>query len=864
MNTRRTLWIGAAVFAALFSGIPAQAQSIAGGTITGMVKDPNGGTVPGAMLRLKNAVTSYEQTVAADDAGAYRFNNVPLNNYQLRATAAGFSTTTQTINVANTVPMTADVSLTMAEVATSIDVVEQPGAVALNEPNAHTDADTLVFSKLPSFEPGAGLSSVINNSTGGTSSDANGFFHPLGDHAQVTFVIDGQPISDQQSKVFSTQLPANAIQNLQLITGAPDAQYGDKSSLVVNATTKSGLGQTVPAGSLETYWGSFGTWGENATYAAGTPEFGEFIALDGVRTGHFLDTPEFLPIHDIGNNETIFDRLDYQPTGRDAFHLDLFVARNWFQVPNDYDQLSQDQKQRVLTWNVAPGYQHTFGSKMLLTINPFARRDQVNYYGSRNPLADNPAAISQNRFLTNFGAKADLAITAGRHNLKFGTQVQQTRLLENFSLGITNPNLNPVCLGQGGVPEGLPTITNPAQCALVSAAYYANPNLLPGLVPYDLTRGGSFFQFHGMNSVTQAAFYATDQITFGGLVINIGLRLDEYDGLVQKLDPQPRLAISYLVRPAGTVLRAAYSRTMETPFNENLLLSSATGTGGLAENIFGAKASVPLQPGERNQFNGGFQQRITHFLILDADYFWKYTHNAYDFDVLFNTPITFPIAWNNSKIDGLTGRVSSINYRGLQAYLTFGHSRARYFPPEVGGLIFQGTASVPGVFRIDHDQAYQQTANLRYQRGKDGYWADLIWRFDSGLVVTGVPTAQSALKLTPNQQVDIGLSCNGVFATVENPVDSCRGTIASTLLTLPPASLANNDHNPDRVRPRDVFDLALGTDNLLHTEGLRKVAVRFTLSNVTNKVALYNFLSTFSGTHFLPPRTSQVSITYTF
>ncbi len=60
------------------------------------------------------------------------------------------------------------------------------------------------------------------------------------------------------------------------------------------------------------------------------------------------------------------------PTSRDAFHLNLFLARNWFQVPNSYDQLSQDQKQRVLTWNVAPGYQHTFGSATLLTVNPFS------------------------------------------------------------------------------------------------------------------------------------------------------------------------------------------------------------------------------------------------------------------------------------------------------------------------------------------------------------------------------------------------------------------------------------------------------------------------------------------------------------
>jgi len=79
-----------------------------------------------------------------------------------------------------------------------------------------------------------------------------------------------------------------------------------------------------------------------------------------------------------------------------------------------------------------------------------------------------------------------------------------------------------------------------------------------------------------------------------------------------------------------------------------------------------------------------------------------------------------------------------------------------------------------------------------------------------------------------------------------------------------PASLANNDHNPDRVDPRNVFDLATGMDNVFHTETVHKVALRFTLTNLTNKVALYNFLSTFSGTHFLAPRTSQISVSYSF
>jgi hypothetical protein len=273
---------------------------------------------------------------------------------------------------------------------------------------------------------------------------------------------------------------------------------------------------------------------------------------------------------------------------------------------------------------------------------------------------------------------------------------------------------------------------------------------------------------------------------------------------------------------------------------------------------------VPIQPGNRNQFDAGLQQKFGRYLLFDGDYFWKYTHNAYDFDVLFNTPLTFPISWYKSKLDGLTGRLSTIDIHGFQAYTTFGHTRARFFPPEVGGLIFQGTAAQPGVFRIDHDQAFQQTTNLRYQRKRDGPWVDFIWRFDSGEVVSGVPDAAAALTLTPNQEVDLGLACNGVPATVVTPLRSCNGLVTSTLITLPQTGQENDDHNPDRVKPRNLFDMAVGTDNLLHSETRKKVSLRFTVNNLTNKVALYNFLSTFSGTHFVEPRNVEASVGYAF
>src|SRR5207302_10471839 len=243
--------------------------------------------------------------------------------------------------------------------------------------------------------------------------------------------------------------------------------------------------------------------------------------------------------------------------------------------------------------------------------------------------------------------------------------------------------------------------------------------------------------------------------------------------------------------------------------------------------------------------------------------FWKYTHNAYDFSVFFNTPIAFPIVWHNSKLDGVTARVSSINIHGFTGYMTLGHTRSRYFPPEVGGLIPLG-GFPSSVFRIDHDQAYQQTVVLRYQRPRNAEWIDFTWRYDSGLVVSGVPDVDAALALTAAQQVAIGFSCGGVFATYSNPITECTGVGKSKLITLPQTSTENDDHNPDRVKPRNLFNIGLGTDNLFHSESTHRVTLRFAIANVTNKVALYNFLSTFSGTHFVPPRTYQVTVGYTF
>ena len=298
----------------------------------------------------------------------------------------------------------------------------------------------------------------------------------------------------------------------------------------------------------------------------------------------------------------------------------------------------------------------------------------------------------------------------------------------------------------------------------------------------------------------------------------------------------------------------------------SLRFANESAQQGEAANPFGNYRSEPVRPGTRNQFNVGLQQRWGRHISVDADYYWKFTNNAYDFNTLLNTPLTFPISWSKSKIDGLSVRVELTPYKNFTAFFIAGHTRARFFPPESGGLFFN--SDLPeGVFRIDHDQAFQQTTNLQYQFNQwknVAPYVSLTWRYDSGVVAGSVPDFATALTLTPDQQQQIGLFCGNVFATLANPLNSCASPDRGALrLRIPADGTANDDHNPPRVAPRHLFDLNFGTDNLFNTEH-KRITARISIANLTNKAALYNFLSTFSGTHFVSPRTVRAQIGLTF
>lgn len=896
-----------ALYVCLFLAVLAavsNAQTGNSSTITGTVVDSSGGVVPGAIVTIHDPVSGFQSSATTDKTGAFSFPNVPFNPYHLSVTAKGFSPYVQDVEVRSSVPVDVKITLSVAGAATTV-TVEAAADLIETDSTAHTDIDRTLFDKLPLESPSSSVSSLVTLASPGVAADSNGLFHGLGDHAENSFSVDGQPVTDQQSKVFSNQIPVDSIQSLEVIDGAPPAEYGDKTSLVIDVTTRSGEGVTTPHGSVTASYGTFGTSNASFDLAYGGQKWGNFISVSGLDSGRFLDPPEFSVMHDKGNEENIFDRVDYRLSNADSLQLNLGYTRSWFQNPNSFDQENHaglvnnvtgnplettDQRSKIGTFNIAPSWTRLLNSTTVFTFGGFVRQDQYNYYPSTDPLADlspnlQSESVGQNRKLTNAGLRSNISYVKGIHNLKAGVTYEHTFLTENDSLGIVDPLLNAPCLDVNSNP--VPGFNDPSQCASAGLQpnIAANPNsatpFLPLLGCLDLTRptpssndgcataSSIPFLFRGHTDVKELALYIQDTITKGNWSFNLGIRGDFYNGLATiTRQAEPRLGIAYNIKPSDTVLRVSYARTLETPFNENLVLASS---GCNSAVIAALVPCVPsnLAPGFRNEFHGGLQQAFGPHLVVDGEYIWKYTHNAYDFSILGATPITFPIEWHNSKIDGFTVRANVPEYHGFTALVVMSSVAARFFPPQVGGLgVTVGQSG--SVFRIDHDQKFNQTTHLQYQPWKHGPWVGFNWRYDSGLVAGRVPFAVDTTTpvdltvLTADQQMQAGLFCGSQRPTLTAPLTACAPSqFGSTLVKIPAPGTQNDDHNPVRIQPRNLFDLSVGEDNLFRGDRF-KWSLQFTAINLTNKVALYNFLSTFSGTHYVTPRTLTAEIGFHF
>jgi len=789
--SRYTSTLLSATFLLWAAATPAQTRI---GTIQGTVKDPNGALVPNASVTLSQPVTGYKQTTTTDAQGSFRVVNIPFNTYKLHAEAPGFQPDDESIDLETAVPVVVDLTLTLETASARVTVTADSSSLVESD---RTSSDTDIAQSLLERPTGAAPSRAIESivaSTPGFVSDDNGRMHPRGSESQVQYIIDGVPVTDNMSAIFSTSINARTLRTVEVLTGGIPAEFGDKLSGVINVSTRSGL-EGPTQGGLSLSGGSFSTGEVGADFATHTKKFGFLSNLSASTSQRYLDPPTIDNFHNFGRSGKGFFRLDYQFNQNDTLRGSFTFGGSNFQVPNRLRQeiAGQDQRQRLRDNSQSITYQHVFSADTLGTVSFFNRSSSSLL--TSNP-ASTPVVAFQNRSLRNFGWIGSLATTKHRHNLKFGGQATITPLREQFSF-------------------------YPAE--RFGDLLDENGNVFPN--PVNRFNAARPFNFEGSRTGRTLSAYVQDRVTiFKNFTLDVGIRYDNYRLVISQQAVSPRVGLAYYIPRTRTTLRGSYNRLFQPPPAENLLLASSAAAAAISpvSVLRGITTVESILPDKENVFEVGVQQQLTDFLRLGLTVYQKRIVNFSDKDQFFETGVIFPIAISLGRVTGEELRLESTDIHGFSTFVSYANARAYGVTPINGGLFLgedaQALLTAGLKFANDHDQRNELQFQISYNH-HSGLYASLNGRHDSGVptnVTEGTTLAQFAAE--------------GFDSRLYNQIDFQRG----------------------RVRPRTLLNLSIGAD--LFKKERVSLNAQFDIQNLTNRLFLYNFESVFSGTHVGYPR----------
>lgn len=683
----------------------ARAQS--SGSVRVIVHDASDAPLVGQKVELRREAGDGLQTSMTDSNGAASFINLPWDRYRVDVNAGGFRPQSHIVVVRSTVPESLELRLEVGPTETSLTVVETTGALGIDpeQTGARAHMGRELMDRLALQSGNRGLEQVLLTFPG-FAKNANGTIHPRGAHNQMTYVIDGMPVSDQLGGAFAGSIDPSLVESVELFTGNIPAEFGNKVSAVAQVTTRTGFGTGRKfTGTLTSQAAQFDTLSQTAQAAGEAGKWAWSAMGIGMETHRYLDSVSLDNLHNGGNMQRGFLRLDYRPGARDTLRFSLTGGRSSFESANLRSQQANGMRQRQYLSDTA------YSATWLRVID--ARSTFETNLSYRPMLArllpsegDIPVSAWQERTQGTATWNARYSRLAGRHNLRGGIDYQTYPLREEFRFAVTDPTFGP-----------------------------------------DLDVRRFDFSEKGRGSLYSA--FLSDQIRLDRWTLSLGMRYDSYRFLAQGGQWQPRLGLAYHLRETGTVLRLSYNRLYQTPPNENLLLSNSEAalavTPRAVRDYFGNRVSR-IRPERQNFYEAGLQQRLTNSVTFSASVYHKNATDQQDNNNFFNTGIIFPITLAKIRVNGAEGRVEFRERNGFSGSLSVTHARAISTPPFTGGLYIGNDAIEAlsaGPFVIDHDQVLGVHGVLSYTH-KRGFFGTLSSRYDSGLVANPSEPAEVA------------------------------------------------------------------------------------------------------------------------
>jgi TonB-dependent Receptor Plug Domain len=649
------------------------------------VTDPAGLGVK-TTVQITSDANGYRNTLATTDQGSLIVQRLPYGIYQLEIRQSGFAVTSQPVDIHSFIPTEYTIQLKLSAVNESVTVTAPNTLIDPDQAGAVSQIGSDLIQNRLSSIPGRSLQDLVNSQPGWLY-EGNAVLHPRGSEYQTQFVVDGVPLTDNRSPSFGPAIDADDVQSLTIYTAGIPAEYGRKMGGVIEVNTLQDAqpgfhGQVVLSG------GSFDTAGVSASgqYAWGKNIFGG--SASGSMTDHYLNP--VVP-QNYTNSGTLGDfSVNYERdlTSKDRLR---FIVRHEFsryELPNEQIQEASGQLQtadNIETMGTA-SYQHTFSSNAVADFRGMVRDNAIDYNSNAN---SNPIEVFQSNFFREGYFKGTETITRGRNEWKFGIESDNLFLNENFRYHITDST------------------------------------------QFDPDTPTDFSFLANRPDLEQSAF-VQDQIRLKNWSINVGLRWDHYQLLLNRHAVDPRFAISRYFPSADLILHFSYDRVFQTPSFENILLSSSSAVESIDPSSF---LRLPVEPSEGNYYEAGLTKVFYGKTKLDINYFRRLVANYADDDQIDNTAISFPIAFQKAVIYGAEAKIDLPDWHRLSGFLSYSYTLGQAWYPVTGGLFLGDDAQgIPtsGHFPDSQDQRNTVRGRLRYQV-HPRFWVAGGIQFDSGL-----------------------------------------------------------------------------------------------------------------------------------
>ncbi len=581
---------------------------------------------------------------------------------------------------------------------------------------------------------------------------ANGGLHIRNEHLNVQYRIDGVIIPDGVS-FFGQDLSLRFVDSMTLITGALPAEYGLRTTGIIDIQSKSGLFNS--GGSVEINGGSYGTVNPSFETGGSIEGYNYFVTGSYLQSDNGINdvTPKYNQIHDFTQQTHDFAYIDKIIDPNDRVSVMVGEFNGLFQIPNTPGQSTLPG---ITAINGLPisSFNSAKLNELQVEGSQFAA---VSFLHSHGPLDFQISAVSKYSFLQYFpdtglgdlafnGISEDAARTSWANNLQ-AEGTYRLNLVHTLRGGLLISGEHVTAKTASDVLDQIGTDSSGGPIfATTTTAIAANSE---------------------KTSYTYSAYLQDEWKALQNVTVNYGARFDVVNGYTQGSQLSPRVNAVWQATPS-TIFHVGYARYFTPPPQELV----STENVGLYANTSGAPASTensPIKNESAEYFDGGVKQHLIPGLTAGIDLYYKYAHDLLDegqFGApIVLTPFNYKIGINKGvelTADYALGNFSFYGNLAIANQLAKGIESAQFnFTPEE-------LASADSMFvNTDHSQLKTESAGVAYLWHGTRFSADLV--AGSGLRTQPDNDLQYNGETVPSyQQVNLGIS--HVFAAPGGPV----------------------------------------------------------------------------------------------